>query len=71
MIKYFFPVYKNVNRILSKNKGFQKKLVKGTKNFLKKKKEVPMSIKKLVTIKKFFKSFCLCQVAPGYSISHN
>ena len=40
-LKYFFPIYKNVNRILSKKqkKGFQKRLVKGTKIFLKKKKK--------------------------------
>ena len=36
----FFPIYKNVNRILSKEqrKAFKKRLVKGTKTFLKKKK---------------------------------
>ena len=42
LIKYFlffFPIYKNVNRILSKTKkGVQKGLVKGSKIFLKKKK---------------------------------
>ena len=44
LIKYFIynflPIYKNVKKTLSEKtkKGFQKKLIKGTKIYLKKKK---------------------------------
>ena len=50
MVKLIFNAYKNVKKILSEKtkKGFQKKLIKGTKIYLKKKKAKRTNV--LVTI---------------------